>query len=199
MPRTNRRHGVSFLERSSPPVEVADSGKILQMYDFLIVIGGGGLLASRSLTSSRAPASGFGVLEGEARPGFHATGRSAALFAPSQGGPEIKALTRASRAFFDHPPPGFGEHPLLQPRGCLYLARSDQREHLNQMIANISVSGGGVVTTIEKRRRARSECCCLRDRYVAAAAIRLRTLWISTSTCASPGISAERAYGGRSC
>ncbi|HET8744703.1 MAG TPA: FAD-binding oxidoreductase, partial [Ramlibacter sp.] len=36
------------------------------------------------------------------------------------------ALTRASRAFFAAPPPDFSEHPLLTPRGCLFVAAPGQ-------------------------------------------------------------------------
>jgi len=96
------------------------------------------------------------------------TSRSAALFAPSYGGREIRALTRASRSFFDRPPTGFGEHLLLRERGCLYLARSDQREHLSQMVANISASGGTVA--VLDKSAAMERVPLLRDRYVAQAA-----------------------------
>ncbi|CAB5525219.1 Monomeric sarcosine oxidase [Pseudomonas putida] len=57
------------------------------------------------------------VLEREPQPGYHSTGRSAALYTAAYGTPQVRALTLASRAFFDHPPSGFAEHPLLTPRG----------------------------------------------------------------------------------
>ncbi|ORL63580.1 NAD(P)/FAD-dependent oxidoreductase [Pseudomonas putida] len=57
------------------------------------------------------------VLERESQPGYHSTGRSAALYTAAYGTPQVRALTLASRAFFDHPPSGFAEHPLLTPRG----------------------------------------------------------------------------------
>lgn len=57
------------------------------------------------------------VLERESQPGYHSTGRSAALYTAAYGTPQVRALTLASRAFFDHPPSGFTEHPLLTPRG----------------------------------------------------------------------------------
>jgi D-arginine dehydrogenase len=44
------------------------------------------------------------IVEAEPRPGFHATGRSAALFVPNYGPPAVRALTRASKAFFSVPP-----------------------------------------------------------------------------------------------
>ncbi|MFK8331552.1 NAD(P)/FAD-dependent oxidoreductase [Pseudomonas sp. BJa5] len=57
------------------------------------------------------------LLEREAQPGYHSTGRSAALYTAAYGTPQVRALTLASRDFFDHPPAGFAEHPLLTPRG----------------------------------------------------------------------------------
>ncbi|WP_139292682.1 FAD-dependent oxidoreductase, partial [Pseudomonas aeruginosa] len=52
------------------------------------------------------------VLEREAQPGYHSTGRSAAHYTVAYGTPQVRALTAASRAFFDNPPAGFCEHPL---------------------------------------------------------------------------------------
>jgi D-arginine dehydrogenase len=46
------------------------------------------------------------------------------------GTPRIRALTRASRAFLDAPPPGFADSPILSPRGVLYIAGPDQIELL---------------------------------------------------------------------
>jgi len=66
------------------------------------------------------------VLEREAQPGLHSTGRSAALFSETYGGAQIRALTRASRAFYERPPPGFVEHPLLEPRGTLVVGTREQ-------------------------------------------------------------------------
>ncbi len=109
------------------------------MHDF-IVVGAGIVGASVAYELSRSTR--VCLIEAEARPGVHATGRSAALFAPSYGGREFRAITRASRAFFDHPPSGFSEHPLLRPRGNLYIARSDQQQRLEQMVAAIQASGG---------------------------------------------------------
>ncbi|WP_017254074.1 NAD(P)/FAD-dependent oxidoreductase [Pseudomonas tolaasii] len=56
------------------------------------------------------------VLERESMPGYHSTGRSAALYIAAYGTPQVRALTLGSRAFFDYPPAGFTEHPLLTPR-----------------------------------------------------------------------------------
>jgi D-arginine dehydrogenase len=66
------------------------------------------------------------VLEREPQPGLHSTGRSAALFSESYGGPQIRALTRASRPFFERPPRDFVENALLAPRGALVIGSREQ-------------------------------------------------------------------------
>lgn len=91
-------------------------------YDY-IVIGAG--IAGCALAYQLAPSARACIVEAGSRPGLHATGRSAALYAPSYGGWKIRALPRASRAFFDDPPAGFAEYPLLRKRGALHIARSD--------------------------------------------------------------------------
>jgi D-arginine dehydrogenase len=138
----------------------------MMMYDF-IVVGGG--IAGASITYELARTSRVCLLEEESRPGFHATGRSAALFAPTYGGREIRAVTRASRAFFDQPPAGFSDHPLLQPRGCLYIARNDQRGRLASMVETIRVSGGRVSLVTNSEATARIPL--LRRGYLAEAAV----------------------------
>ncbi|EJL90891.1 glycine/D-amino acid oxidase, deaminating [Herbaspirillum sp. CF444] len=96
--------------------------------DFLIIGAG---IAGASIAYWLAPHASVIVLERETQPGYHSTGRSAALYMESYGPPQVRALTCASRAFFDHPPPGFTEHPLLTPRGALFIARPDQLDQLD--------------------------------------------------------------------
>jgi D-arginine dehydrogenase len=135
------------------------------MYDF-VVIGAG--IAGASIAYELARRGSVCLVEAESRPGFHATGRSAALFAPSYGGREIRALTRASRRFFDEPPEGFCDHPLLAARGCLYIARADQCDRLQRMVEAIRSSGGNVAAIDPQEARARVPL--LRAGYLAAAA-----------------------------
>jgi D-arginine dehydrogenase len=59
------------------------------------------------------------LLEMEDRAGYHATGRSAAMYEPRFGPPVIRALTVASGPFFLNPPEGFTETPLSAPRGTI--------------------------------------------------------------------------------
>ncbi|MEJ8840102.1 NAD(P)/FAD-dependent oxidoreductase [Ramlibacter sp. AN1133] len=91
--------------------------------DFLILGAG---IAGASLAYFLAPHARVVLLERESQPGYHSTGRSAAMFIESYGTPQVRALTRASRAFLESPPPGFAEQPLVTPRGCLLLAAPGQ-------------------------------------------------------------------------
>jgi D-arginine dehydrogenase len=99
-----------------------------------LVIGGG--IAGASVAHWLAPHGRVVLLERESQPGYHSTGRSAALFMESYGTPQVRALTLASRAFFDHPPEGFSEHPLLTPRGAMMVA---SEEHLPTLEAHWAV------------------------------------------------------------
>ena len=74
------------------------------------------------------------VLERESQPGYHSTGRSAALFTEYYGNAIIRALTVASRGFLEAPPAGFADHPLMSPRGTMFIARDDQRATLARQL-----------------------------------------------------------------
>jgi D-arginine dehydrogenase len=86
------------------------------------------------------------LLERESQPGAHATGRSAAMFMESYGPPGARALTRASRAFYERPPPGFTDVPLLAPRGALYVAAPGEDAALAALEAELRSTG----TTTER-------------------------------------------------
>jgi len=103
--------------------------------DFLI-IGGGIAGASAAYELNRhAPNARIVLAEREDVPGYHATGRSAALFLETYGGATVRALARSSRSFLRSPPDGFGGAPLLSPRGVLHIAREDQREAAERLFS----------------------------------------------------------------
>ena len=58
------------------------------------------------------------------------------MFMESYGPPQARALTRASRAFYEAPPAGFCATPLLSPRGALYLAGPGQQALLDETPRN---------------------------------------------------------------
>ena len=109
--------------------------------DFLIVGAG---IAGASIGHFLAPHGRTVVLERESQPGYHSTGRSAALFMESYGTPQVRALTLASRAFLEAPPPGFADGPILSPRGALLVAAPGQDSELAalwQVMQSVSPRG----------------------------------------------------------
>jgi len=100
-----------------------------------IVIGGG--IAGASTAYFLAAHAKVLVLERESHVGFHATGRSAALFLESYGSAQVRALTRASRAFFESPPAGFSEHRLMTPRGTVTIGGAGSADAVLRMFDTI--------------------------------------------------------------
>jgi D-arginine dehydrogenase len=101
----------------------------MQQVDFLIIGAG---IAGASTGYFLAPHGKTLLLERESQPGYHSTGRSAALYIVTYGTPQVRALTAASRTFFDAPPAGFADHPLLSPRGELVVDFSGDAEELQR-------------------------------------------------------------------
>ena len=104
-------------------------------YDILIIGGGiAGLSAAAALSSHAKVA----VLEAEQQIGFHSSGRSATMLHYALGDRLVRALTLASRGFFDDPPDDFAEVPIGRPMPVLIHARDDEREELDALEADIS-------------------------------------------------------------
>lgn len=99
----------------------------------VVVIGAGmaGAGAAAELAATRRVV----LLERESMPGYHTTGRSAALYAESYGNETVRALTTGSRDFYITPPTGFAEHPLLSPRGALFIGTGEQTDSLDRVFA----------------------------------------------------------------
>ncbi len=106
----------------------------------VLVIGAG--MAGASVAAELA-AGGRKVilLEREEQPGYHTTGRSAAMFIPTYGPPEVRRLSVAGRAWFDNPPDGLAEHRLLSPCGVLWLAAPGEEKKIAQMQADAATTG----------------------------------------------------------
>lgn len=106
------------------------------MRDVRFAIVGAGI-AGASLGYRLAEALGGGsnvlLLEREESPGYHSTGRSAAVYTETYGPPVIRALTAASRPFFDNPPAGFADHPLLHSMGILLVGAEDRRTKAEEL------------------------------------------------------------------
>jgi len=63
------------------------------------------------------------LIEAESQPGYHSTGRSAAFWSESYGGPQVQPLTTASRLWLE-------ENGFLHPRGCIHVADEEGRSAL---------------------------------------------------------------------
>jgi len=108
----------------------------------VVIVGAG--IAGASAAYFLAPQARVVVLEREDQPGYHTTGRSAALFSETYGNAAVRSLTRASRAFFDAPPAGFAAQPLLTPRGVVFFGRDDHRAILEAQAEALRGTGGKI-------------------------------------------------------
>lgn len=102
------------------------SGRTRLTFD-AVILGGG--IAGVSILAQLAPRMRVVLLEREWLLAYHATGRSAAMFAPGYGGPAAFGLTHASRSFFTAPPDEFGG-ALVRPRSILHVAQPTQLDAL---------------------------------------------------------------------
>jgi D-arginine dehydrogenase len=102
----------------------------------IIVIGGGiAGLSAASILSAHAKVT---VLEAEEAIGYHSSGRSATMLHYALGDPLVRALTLASRPFFEAPPPEFTDVPLGHRMPVLIHAREDEIAKLDRLHADIA-------------------------------------------------------------
>lgn len=130
----------------------------------VIIIGGG--IAGASVAAQLSRELHVAILERESQPGYHTTGRSAAIFSEIYGNAPIRALSRASRSFFFEPPGDFSDNPLVRKRGSLFVARADQVDRLDAFAALPEVAGA---TKRLSANEARELSPLLREGYVRAA------------------------------
>jgi D-arginine dehydrogenase len=101
----------------------------LSRYDIAIVGAG---IAGASLAAELAPHARVLIVEAEAQPGYHSTGRSAAFWSETYGGPAIQPLTSASEE---------GLRAYLEPLGSHHIARADERALVDEYLAEFDGSG----------------------------------------------------------
>jgi len=109
--------------------------------DFLIIGAG---ISGAAAAYELAPHGKVVVLEAESAPGYHSTGRSAALYTKNFGSPTVRAFNRTSLPFLSAPPPGFADHPLLSPRGALTIGKADQHSLIEKHVA-LGAADGSIV------------------------------------------------------
>lgn len=100
----------------------------------VVVVGAGIAGASAAWALAQCGAQ-VALVEQEPQPGSHATGRSAAILSETSGTRVVCALAAASRSFLTAPPDGFADHPLLSPRGLLWIGRAGDEQALDELAA----------------------------------------------------------------
>lgn len=119
----------------------------MQHFDVLIVGGG---IAGASLGAEIAGQTRTAIIEAEAHCGMHATGRSAAFWLESYGGPDVAVLSAASHEFLASPPTDFSSIGFLRERGAVHVtqdalprlppgvaSRVVEREELERLVPGI--------------------------------------------------------------
>ncbi len=91
----------------------------------IAIIGAG--MAGASLATECGGHARVLVVEAEDAPGYHTTGRSAAYWEESYGGPGVVPLTAASGRFLD-------AHGFLSPRGGLTIGRAADRDRIGGFV-----------------------------------------------------------------
>lgn len=121
----------------------------------IAVIGAG--MAGASLAAAVAGEASVLLIEAEDQPGYHSTGRSAAFWAESYGGPFVQPLTTASGPFLER-------NGFLAPRGGLHIAGSDGLAALARLESEL-----GTRVSFERLDRAELEALLpgIRDEWVA--------------------------------
>jgi D-arginine dehydrogenase len=102
----------------------------------VVIVGAG--MAGASLAAALAPHASVLMIEAESLPGYHATGRSAAFWTETYGGPGVQPLTSASGAFLR----GGG---FLKARGALHIAAEEDFARLDRFAE--AFAGSGIALT----------------------------------------------------
>lgn len=128
----------------------------------MVVVGGG--IAGVSVAYELAERASVVLVEQEAQLAHHTTGRSAAMYLSSYGGPVVRALTAASRADFDDLAARLDTPPLLAERSLLWVSDAAGLPHLDGLL-----DGGAVLDRLSVDE-ALAECPVLRPERLAGVA-----------------------------
>ena len=123
----------------------------------VLIVGAG--MAGASLAARLVPERRVVLIERESRPGYHSTGRSAAIYTEVYGNATIRALTRASRPLFQDPPDGFAEAPLWQPIDAYLIGTAAQQHHVTALFEEVRDNAPGVAIVPGAELAARVPIC----------------------------------------
>jgi D-arginine dehydrogenase len=157
-----------------------------------IVVGAG--IAGASVAYELSVQGKVAILEMEPQPGYHSTGRSAAIMSENYGPALWSRLVSASRSFLESPPEGFTEVPLVSPRGALFLAHDDEVQALHAQESEMRRRGATI--EIMSARDALRHCPVLRPETFALALYEPDCMDIDTNALLTAYLKAFRARGG---
>ncbi len=100
-------------------------------YDIAIVGAG---MAGASLAAAIGRRARVVLIEAEDMPGRHATGRSAAFWSETYGGPAVQPLTTASG-------PALREGGYLTPLGSLHIGRAEDADRVERLLSDFAGTG----------------------------------------------------------
>ena len=111
----------------------------------IVIVGGGiaGASLGAELVGAGESARSILLIEAEEHPAMHSTGRSAAFWLESYGGPQVSLLSKASLDFLASPPILFSEAGFLKPRGAIHVdasGRSDAFAHIPESVETRSMT-----------------------------------------------------------
>lgn len=115
----------------------------------IAIIGGG--IAGLSCAAFMDPAARVVVLETESTFGYHATGRSAALYTECYGSHPIRRLAKASRSFLAD-----RETPLMTKRGVLFTAGPEE----DKLLDDIQSDFAELVPDLQRLTPGETEAAC---------------------------------------
>jgi D-arginine dehydrogenase len=105
----------------------------------IVVVGAG--MAGASLGAELAGLADVLLLEMEAQPGYHATGRSVAFWEESYGGPAVQPLTTASGPLLRNPGPDLSDQPFITPRGAIHIGHASCADKRDAILAEFARTG----------------------------------------------------------
>ncbi len=125
----------------------------MECFDYVIVGGGiaGASLGAELVGRASGTAQRVLLIEAEAIPGMHSTGRSAAFWLESYGGPGVVALSTASHEFLSSPPADLAEQGFLRTRGAIHVdstGRADAFSHIPESVETRPMSRSELDATV---------------------------------------------------
>src|SRR5437870_318115 len=134
----------------------------------VIIVGGGIAGASLAYFLTERGVSDVLLLEREAQPGYHATGRSAATLAELDPIITLHALKVLGGQFLRQPPAGFAETPVLLRSGVMVLFKNEMWDAIRAAAPAIEQAGTRLVLLSPAQAVARVPAL-LAERFAGAA------------------------------